>query len=692
VPFRQINKNTWGLQMIQMAVEVGGTFTDLIWTDGSGRVRTHKVPSTPEDPSVGVIDGLDEALQRDLSDLSRLFHGSTVATNAVLERKGCRAALVTSRGFGDVLALQRQLRPDVYAVVCIKPEPLIPLSRTVEAVERLDPAGDVVVPFDDVAFLAALDRLIEAEAPEALAVCLLHAYANPAHEQRVRDLVRERHPDLPVVLSSDVLPTFREYERASTTAMAAYLAPIVDRYVGKLEQTLEERAGKTALFIMQSSGGVLPSGGARARGVGMLNSGPAAGVIAAVRVSERLGDSHIITLDVGGTSADVCLIADGSPDVTSEREVDGLSVGMPSLDIANVGAGGGSIGWIDRGGMLQVGPRSAGARPGPACYGHGGEEPALTDALVHLGWIRPHRFLGGRMTLSPERADAALENLTAPLGRSRAETAQAMIDIGVAHVSRCVRLVSVQRGHDPKGYVLYGYGGMGPMVGALVARELAVRRVVVPPHPGLFSSLGLLVADLKRIYRETGFLPVDDNAQVGIEAAFGRMTADAVAEFSGFGSDPGHIRFEHFLEMRYRGQGFELLVPVDRDRLRDAGRAYLADLFREAHRTRYGTSPPNDDIEVVTFRLVAQVPGAREVLDQLETGGDAGPEVEERPVFFQGRARPCRFAWRESLPAGFSLAGFAIIEEPTATTLVPPGWRVTVDGAGCLVLEAEEPA
>ena len=678
--------------MIQMAVEVGGTFTDLIWTDESGRVLTQKVPSTPGDPSIGVIEGLDNALRNDLSNLSHLFHGSTVATNAVLERKGCRAALVTSQGFRDLLSLQRQLRPNVYAVVCQKPVPLIPLSRTMEAMERLDAAGKVIVPLDEEALLADLERLVETEAPDALAVCLLHAYANPAHEQRIRDLVEERYPDLPVVLSSDVLPTFREYERASTTAMAAYLAPVVDRYVGKLERHLEERSGGTSLFIMQSSGGILPNGGRGARGVGMLNSGPAAGVIAAVKVSEGLGDSNIITLDVGGTSADVCLIADGSPEVTSEREVDGLPVGMPSVDIANVGAGGGSLGWIDRGGMLQVGPQSAGARPGPACYGHGGTEPALTDALVHLGWIRPHRFLGGRMTLLPERADASLEKLTAARGRTRAEIAQAMVDIGVAHVSRCVRLVSVQRGHDPKGYVLYGYGGMGPMVGALVAADLAVRRVVIPPHPGLFSSLGLLVADLKRIYRETGFIPVDGDAPARIDDAFARMTTGAVTEFTGFGCDSGLVQWEHFLEMRYRGQGFELLVPVDRERIGEEGPAYLADLFREAHRARYGTSPPNDDIEVVTYRLVAQVPGAREVLDQLATATGAIPEVEERPVFFQGAARPCLFAWRESLPAGFSLAGFAIIEEPTATTVVPPGWRATVDGGGCLVLDQEEPA
>jgi N-methylhydantoinase A len=677
--------------MTQVAAEVGGTFTDLMWTDEEGRVQTQKVLSTPNDPSLGVVEGLNEVMQGGFSQLSHLFHGSTVATNAVLERKGCRAAMITTRGFRDLLALQRQLRPNVYAVVCRKPEPLIPLSRTVEVSERMSASGAVALALDEAELIAALDRLSDEGKAEAVAVCFLHAYLNPDHEQRVRTLVRERHPDLPVVLSSEVLPTFREYERASTTAMAAYLAPLVGSYLGNLENYLGERTDGAQLFIMQSSGGVLPSQGARARGVEMLNSGPAAGVIAAERISRLLGDSEIITLDVGGTSADVCLIAQGNPEVTSEREVDGLPVGLPSVDIANVGAGGGSLGWIDQGGRLQVGPQSAGAMPGPACYGHGGEDPAITDALVHLGWIRPHRFLDGRMTLLPDRAEAALERLAGPLGQTLGETAQAMIDISVAHVSRCVRLVSVQRGHDPKGYVLYGYGGVGPMVGALVANELKARRVVVPPHPGLFSALGLLVADLKRVYRETGFQMVGEEAPARVEAAFDGMRANALSEFAGYGCQPDQVQWECYLEMRYRGQGFELLAQIDPERMKAEGHGYLADQFRESHRARYGTVPASGEIEVVTYRLVAQVPGSRDVLDQLgpAPADGAEPEVEDSHIVYRGERLPCRFAWRGSLAMGYSLSGLSIVEEPTATTLVPPGWRATVGAAGALILEEE---
>lgn len=678
--------------MIQLAAEVGGTFTDLIWTDGTGRVRTHKVPSTPSDPSQAVIQALDECLGEDAPLLRRLFHGSTVATNAVLQRKGGRAALVTTRGFKDILVLQRQTRPNVNSIVCRKPEPLVPLRRTIETTERVSVGGEVIVPLDERGFLEALDRLVESEHPEALAVCLLHSYQSPAHERRVRELVKERYPSLEVALSSDVLPTFREYERASTTVMAACLAPLVSRYVEHLERELHSRSREASLFIMQSSGGILPGEGARARPVEMLNSGPAAGVIAAVRVAELLGDSHLITLDVGGTSADMCLVDGGSPEVTSEREVDGLPVGISSLDIANVGAGGGSIARIDRGGMLQVGPESAGARPGPACYGQGGEAPTVTDALLHLGWIRPHRFLGGRMRLLPERAERALESLRGPLDLGTPELARAVVEVSAAHVSRGVRLVSVQRGRDPKGYVLYAYGGMGPVVAALVAEELGIRRVVIPPLSGLFSALGLLVADLKREYRETGFLPVAADAPDRIEAEFSRMEKEARRELAGYGSSPDEIEWERHLEMRSRGQGFELRAAVDLDRLRAEGHRYLVRLFGETHRNRYGTSPANENLEVVTYRLVARVPGPRGLLDQLHPGGPGGRtgNAEEGAVHFRGARRTCRFLWRESLGQGESIQGLAVIEEPTATTLVPPGWRAEVARTGALELERGE--
>jgi N-methylhydantoinase A len=681
--------------VVRAAVEVGGTFTDLIWIDRQGDVRTWKVPSTPGDPSGGVIAGLEEGLGPELSALTTLVHGSTVATNALIERTGCRAGLLTTRGFRDVLVTQRQLRENVYAIVSQTPAPIIPLSRTAEAVERMTVAGEVQTPLDEDALLSTIDLLVREQRIEALAVCLLHAYRNPAHERRARDLIASRYPDLPVVLSSDVLPAIREYERASTTALAAYLSPLVGRYIGHLEAYLAERTAGAPLFVMQSSGGVLPSAGIRARPVELLQSGPAAGVIAAVRVAERLGDPDLITLDMGGTSTDVCLIRGGTPEISAERELDGLPVGLPSIDIANVGAGGGSLAWIDRGGMLRVGPQSAGARPGPACYGFGGTEPAVTDALVQLGRLRPAHFLGGRMPLYPERSTEAIAPVAAAVGQDSDAFALSMVAIAVANITDAVRLVSVRRGHDPKRYALYAYGGMGPMVGALVADELGIRRVVVPPQPGLFSALGLLVADLERAYRQTRVVPLTQAALPEIATTFSRLRADAEAEYAAYGYRADQLEIVTQLELRYRGQGFELVVPVDPARLAADGVAGLTQAFHEAHLRRYGTRAPVDAIEVVTYRLVARVPGSRALLDQLEQQvavGHGSPDPEHGEAGFAGLRQVSRFFQRRSLPAGFELHGLAIVEEPTATTLVPAGWRLSVGSLGALILEREDHA
>jgi N-methylhydantoinase A len=442
---------------------------------------------------------------------------------------------------------------------------------------------------------------------------------------------------------------------------------------------------------MQSSGGILPGSAIRQRPTEMLNSGPAAGVIAAIRVAARLGDPDLITLDMGGTSTDVCLVRNGAAELTSERMLDGLPVGMPSVDIANVGAGGGSIALIDRGGMLQVGPRSAGAIPGPACYGHGGQDPALTDAAVQLGWLRPHRFLGGRMALHPENATAALAPLASALAGSINSIAGAIVDIGVAHIERAVRLVSVQRGQDPRGHALYAYGGMGPLTGALVAEQMRISRVVVPPYPGLFSALGLLVADLERTYRLTSFAPLTAESLPVVVAHFDGLRTEAWREFAGYGYAADQVQVETHLEMRYRGQGFELVSPVDLERLGRDGVADLVDTFHAAHLTRYGARAPVDAIEIVTYRLVARVPGGRAALEQLGAATAAGEvRQEEMPVIFRGEATPCRFLWRESLPLGYTEAGLAIIEEPTATTLVPPGWRFEIGPLGAILLTRDE--
>jgi len=675
---------------IKVAVEVGGTFTDLVWIDEAGQIHTHKVPSTPGDSSDGVIRGLEESLGGRMARMSQLLHGSTVATNAVLERKGCRVGLLITRGFRDILLLQRQLRPNVYATAFEKPAPLVAPARIAEVTERMSADGRVLVPLDEREVWDAAASLV-ASGVDALAVCFLHAYKDAAHETRAAEILAARLPDMPILISSQVLPTFREYERASTTVMAAYLAPLVGWYVARLEKYLDERAAGAPLFIMQSAGGMLPSAGARSRPVDMLQSGPAAGVIAATRLGSLLGNRHMITLDMGGTSTDVSLIANGTVEVSTQKEVDGLPVGVSSLDISNVGSGGGSIAWIDPGGMLQVGPQSSGARPGPACYALGGVEPTTTDAFVHLGWIRPGQFLGGRMPLVRDLSREALAGVARRLDHSLDVTAQGIIDIAVAHINRCVRLVSVQRGHDPEGHVLCAYGGMGPMVGAFVADEMKMARVIVPPHPGLFSAIGLLAADLTRVYRQTAFTLVGDDASTLVAASLERLRAEAASELTGYGYARDSIEWTEWLEMRYHGQGFELSVPIDRARLAEQGRPYLEALFHDVHYARYRTAVPTDRIEIVTCGLVARVPQEGDLFDRLgRQAEESGASSEETAcVTFAGTVRACPFIRREGLPIGRSVSGLAVIEEPTATTIVPPGWIATVAAAGTLVLEKE---
>lgn len=676
--------------MIKIAIETGGTFTDLIWSDSSGAIGTHKVPSTPDDPSRAVINGIHEAVGDRFAEVQSVLHGSTVATNAVIERRGCRAALLVTQGFRDLLLIQRQLRPNVYAIECKKPDPLVALERIVEVRERIGAEGDIVTDLDIDQLKVDIQDLMVKEKPEAIAVCLLHSYRNAAHEIAVSDLIKSLYPDLPIVLSSSVLPTFREYERMSTTVMAAYLAPLVGRYLQTIERALSPAGAR--LFVMQSSGGVLPAAGLGERGVEMLNSGPAAGVIAASSVAHRLGDEKLITLDIGGTSADVCLITNGAPGVRAETEIDGLPVGMPTIDIANVGAGGGSIGWIDNGGMLQVGPQSAGAQPGPACYGRGGTQPAVTDALVAMGWIRPETFLGGRMTLQSQAASDALYSLGDVLGLSVNDVAEAVIAIATANVSRGVRLVSVQRGHDPKQHALYAFGGMGPMIAALAAEDLGIKRIVVPPHPGLFSALGLLVADIKRVYRETALRVVDDTCADFVITAFQRLQAAAIDEFKDYGVAAEDIQFEWILEMRYVGQGFETQIPVDPRQVKATGADYLTAAFQQAHEVTVGQTPSNNGTEIVTFQLVARQPTSNDVLKHLEPDHDGVPDGHSGRIRYRGDMHDCMFYRRDTLPKAFSVSGCAVIEEATSTTFVPPGWRATVGDLGALELAKESHA
>jgi N-methylhydantoinase A len=653
-------------------VEIGGTFTDLVWLKPDGTLGSAKVPSTPAAPEQAALAALDRA-GVDVGTLPALVHGSTVATNAVLTRQGARAAFITTRGFRDILELQRHDRwGNIYEVFHRKPQPLVPRDRAFEVSERLDAEGNVLLPLDVGSAREAL-AAARAAGAESVAVSLLHAYRNPLHERRLAEIAAEFAPDLPLTLASEVLPEFREYERASTVVISAYVRPVMERYLRGLLDALRARGFTGGLSVMQSSGGVLPAEAAGRMAVRTLLSGPAAGVIGAAALARQAGLRDVITIDMGGTSTDVALLRDGQPVLTSESKIDGLPLRVPMIDITTVGAGGGSIARIDSGGLLDVGPGSAGADPGPACYGRGGSAPTVTDANVVLGLLRPDHFLGGEMALHPEPAHAALASLG--LGGDVREAARQIIAVVDAGMTQAIRLVSTERGIDPAGHTLVPYGGAGPLHACRLAEALGMRRVLVPPIPGLISAWGLLVADLVIDVAQTDILTAP--GATAIEDRFALLDERLRVQQRAQGLPEEGWTVVAALDMRYQGQAYELQVPVSRP-VTAVGE--LIERFHELHQARYGTSRPADAVQAVTWRLRAAhaVPQA-----QLPPPPATGIPASERAlVTLAGGPTTIPFYARASLPVGFTASGPCVIEETTATTFVPEGWNLRVDAQG----------
>ncbi|MBB2743856.1 UNVERIFIED_ORG: N-methylhydantoinase A [Microbispora rosea subsp. rosea] len=663
---------------MRLGVECGGTFTDLVLLDDVGRlVATGKVFSTPADPSLAVLEAISRLETVDLSG-TPLLHGSTVATNAVLERKGPKLGLIVTQGFRDVLELQRHDRDVMYDLHYRKPRPLVRRELVREVPERLDANGKPLVALDEQVVREAVSELAGLGVT-SIAVCFLHSYRNPAHEQRVRELAAEVAPALDVSLSSEVVAEFREYERASSTTIDAFVKPTVDSYLSRLERSLAER-GMGAVSMMQSNGGVVPAAYVRRRPIHVLLSGPAAGVAGAVAVAAAAGIDDIVTMDMGGTSTDVCLVTGGRPQITNESMIDRIPVMLSMVDIATVGAGGGSIVQLDPGGMLQVGPRSAGADPGPACYGRGGTVPTVTDANVTRGLIRPGHFLGGRHALDRPAAVRALDVLAGPLGRMPAQLAEDVFRIANVAMAGAIRLVSTERGHDPRDHTLVAYGGAGPLHAAAVADELGIRTVLVPPHAGLMSAYGLLSSDFQRRFAVTRVADLDELAPGELDEVFAELLADARAEIAAQDMNPDDMLVEHELDLRYRGQGFELTVPVPMG----AGPAEATELFHDAHTLRYGHATRGKPVQVVTYRLTLRLPRRDTALPAVQVEGSA--RREDLPVVIDGREQTCAFLWRAGLPPGFAINGPAVIEEDSATTYVPPGWTAAVDDATNLLL------
>ncbi len=654
---------------VAVGVDIGGTFTDFVVFEND-TLRIHKVPSTPDDPSRAFLRGLDDLGVR---GPVRYVHGSTVATNAVLERRGARAGLLTTDGFRDILEIQRQQRLHLYALAPTKPLPLIPRERCFEVPERVGPRGEILEPLDPEAVERVLGEIVAAEV-ESLAVVFLFGFANPAHEQEVGRRAAAR--GLCVSLSSEILPEYREYERASTTAANAYVAPLMERYLTRLEHSLDAR-GPNRLQIMQSNGGVISAAAAGREAVRTLLSGPAGGIVGAWKVAAAAGFDHVITFDMGGTSTDVSLIED-TPLVTSEGSVSGLPIRVSMLDIHTVGAGGGSLARVDAGGALRVGPGSAGADPGPAAYGKGAE-PTVTDANLVLGRLRPRSFLGGRLTLHPERAAAALTDLAQKLDLDLETTAAGVVRVADVQMARAARRVSVERGFDPRRFCLVAFGGGGPLHACAVAEDIGVSCVLVPRYPGALSALGMLLTDLHKENSRTVMVPLGDDTEA-LDDVFLSLEARTRAELQEEGVDEAQLRLVRYADVRYRGQSYELRLAIT-----DSSSETLRAAFHAAHQRRFGYASPNAPCEIVHLRVRGTGDTPAPALPRAAPGPPAAP-CETVPVFASGVWQPCPVYDRAALAPGQRLPGPALVIQEDTTTWIAPGWDTEGDEFGNLLM------
>ena len=657
-----------------LGVDVGGTFTDAALLDGE-HLHTAKVPSTPEDQSRGVIAAIEAVLSgagAEPTDVDVFTHGMTVGTNALLEERGARTALIATRGFADVLEIGRQNRPSLYHPCRGRPRPLVDRELRFEADERVGANG----PLTDLGE-GEIERLVEelrGSGAESVAVCLLFAFSEPAHERRLAEALREGLPGLHVSASHEVLPAFREYERFSTTVIDAYLSPLLGRYLTRLAEAAAER-GLPEPEVMRSSGGTADAAEATRAGAWSVLSGPAGGAVGSALLAEASENGDAIGLDMGGTSCDVCVVEGGEVRRTDSREIDGRPIQLPMVDVHTVGAGGGSIAWRDSGGALRVGPHSAGADPGPACYGNGGTEPAVTDANLLLGYLSPASALAGGVALDEDAARRAVGSLGEELGLDETETAEGIVRVANQEMIRALRVVTVERGVDPRAFALLPFGGAGPMHAAALAAELEISRIVCPRASGVLSALGLIAAGRRRDTARTVLLSGN--------ALNAERIADEVRDLSGpLLADLERAELEVVYELRYRGQAFELPVPGPAEP--DPER--LAEDFAREHEARYGYRDPEGALELVTIRVSAVTPGPEPRPRAAAAGGEL--EESERRAHFGGEWVAARVIHGEP-PAGFSAEGPCVFELPEATLVLPPGWAAAVDESGTITADED---
>jgi 5-oxoprolinase (ATP-hydrolysing)/N-methylhydantoinase A len=688
----------------RIGVDVGGTFTDLIyWDDEAARTVVHKRPSTPDDPSVGTIAGVQElcaAAGVPAAALDMFFHGTTVATNVVLEHDGARVGLITTEGFRDVLHIARKKRPynfSSYQDLPWQSNPLVRRRHRRTVRERITAAGEVETPLDLEGARAAIRRLKDSDV-DAIAVCLLHSYVNPEHEERILALLAEEDPDGFHCVSSRVAPQYREYERFSTTALNAYIGPSVAGYLRNLTDAAREEGIADRVHLMTSAGGLVTSRSAAELPVSLLMSGPVAGLLAGCEIGKASGSRSVITLDVGGTSADVGVAPDGELRMKHllDTKIGDYDAMVPMAEVDTIGAGGGSIAFVDRGGMFRVGPRSAGADPGPACYGQGGTEPTCTDALVALGWLRPERFLGGAMSIDPDAAHRAVEErLARPLGTSVAFAAMGVFQILAHAMNDAISLHSVRKGYDPRDFALVPAGGAGPLFGWELGRQLDIPRVIVPRYPGIASAIGLLTTEMRYEFPATVWELSDGADLERIAAEFARLTDRAVEELEADGLPSSAIAIERTADCRYVGQGYELRVPVPDGPIGEEWIAGTVEAFESAHERTYFQRFPGTPVQLVNIRVTGLGHVNRLEIPPVEHGGSDASDAVTGTVsalFSPGEgAEPVphetRVYERERLRAGNVLPGPAIVVQLDATTVVGPGQRATVDAVGHLVIE-----
>ncbi len=683
------------MSRLTIAVDIGGTFTDLVaFSEGGERLHSTKSLTTYERLSNGVEDCLRKA-GLDVADAAYFMHGSTIAINTVIQKNGATTGLITTRGFRDVYEIGRSNRPDAYNLFFARPQPLVPRSLRIEIDERMHARGNVLRPLDEAEVRTAI-AFLQAAGVESIAVVLLHAYANPAHEMRIGELIAEDFPNCKISLSHQILREFREYERTSTTVLNAYIAPIVSNYVEHIEDTLEDAGFEGSFLIMQSNGGTMSSEIAKSRPVAMMESGPVAGVIGSARLGAVLGMPNVISFDMGGTTAKSSLVADGETRVVNGYHIGGYASGhpmmLPVIDIVEVGTGGGSIAWLDASGGLKVGPRSSGASPGPVCYGLGGTEPTVTDANLVLGRLNPANFLGGEMPLDLAGARAAVGRIAAQLKMTIEETALGILTIADAKMSFSVRDVSVAKGYDPRDFALVASGGAGPLHACSIARELSIPKVVVPELPGTFSAFGMLFSDLRHDYVQTFIAPLArvDTARLG--EVFTRMEGDGLAVLLEEGVARTSVRLVRSMDLRYQGQEYTLNVNVPDGAVSGQLLERVRSAFDDLHEARYRHAAREEAVEIVNVRLSAIGAIGMDSAQLLSrerglAGAQPGAPAGRRAVYFGKEPVQCEIYRREDLCAGQVVNGPAIIEEQVSATVVFPGDRAQVHPFGPIIID-----